>query len=162
MAFNSYFELDTTATPEEVKALIKQALPFDDHDFRDLLGLVDASSCISVQRLKLPFPDPTCQEVGIDPKLIIGITCRDKLDFDLVNQWERNCVKISMLLLKAYPGDALQFIYDDIPRLMRKDGELYLLNREYCWVQGDGTPAPELALIDLPYTFRDFPGLTIK
>lgn len=162
MSLDSYLKLDTTASPEDVKALLLQKLPFDDADWNGLTRLRDTSSIIIIRRLKLPWPDPTCQEVGIDLKLIISIGCRDKLDFDLVQQWERNCVKIPMLLLKAYPGDALQLMCTDAPCLLRKDGELYLLNREYNWVQGDGTPAPELALIDLPYTYRDFPGLTVK
>jgi hypothetical protein len=150
MALDSYFELDTTASPQEVKALILRELLFNDEDWNGLTRLLDASSIITIRRPTRP--DPTCQEVGIDPKLTIGIVCRDKLDFDLVQQWDRNRVKIPMLLLKTYPGDAMQLTSTSLPSLMRKDGELYLLNRKYMWMQSDGTPVPELTLIDLPYT----------
>ena len=148
--------LDTTASPEEVKAHLLRTMPFyDEPDFEQWKEL--SSDVASVQIGRRPphrnrlrgYPDP----FRMDYKITVYLFCRRKTDPKNREQYNIQSGQAVVSLLKRFAGDAVLIMYEDVPVLVRKDGALRLM-----YTEGDvwdaRAPGNRLSLVDLPYTLE--------
>ena len=151
MPIEAQLYLDTTASPEEVKAHLLRTMPFEDKpDFKDFKCLASKATYVQIGRT----PDPSWLEFypapfNIDDRISILIGCRD--DSDGLGAYDTETVEATLSLLKRFAGDAVLIMYEDVPVLLRKGGALKLL-----YTEGDiwdaRAPGNRLSLVDLPYT----------
>ena len=168
MSADATIYADISAGLPVVKQVLKAAFAFEEDDFvypegEVLLGLKNASCLISFYTF-VDRRNTWCQALGIEEKINIDITCRDKLVAAYMDEWAEYCVKIPLCLIDTYGGDLYQVRFDDSPFLLYRQGQLYLLNRSGQWTLDNGkdTPAPELALIERPYEFADIEALYLR
>ena len=148
MSIDAFLFMDTDASASEIKAHLLWTMHFQDQDdFRDLKQLLSEDTSVVIRRPEKE--DRFLKSLGIVVTMFVGFFCQDKSR--KVFEWKTTVVKSTLALLKSFHGDAFLLMYTDRPALLRKNGELKLLNKEQLW---DMRYDPKvLPLIDLPYTF---------
>ena len=153
MPREGHLYLDTTASPEEVKAHLLRTMPYEDEpDFNEAKCLISRATSVMVRRSSAPVTLETSQDQrSIDAKLRVFFLYQDDGEIDDDIDWVDETIQATMLLLKRFAGDAALMLYSDLPVLLRKDGALRLL-----YTEGDIWDAREAAnrlpLVDVPYT----------
>ena len=153
MAGEGELYLDTTASPEEVKAHLLRTMPYEDEpDFDEFKCLISRATSVTIGRYSDPVTLETSQDQrSIDAKLSVFFLHRDRGEIDDDADWVDETIQATMLLLKRFPGDAALMLFTDLPVLLRRDGALKLLYRQGgIWDARE--PSNGLSLVDLPYT----------
>ena len=145
--------LDTTTSPEEVKAHLHRTMPFEDEpDVNTSKCLISQTTYVMIGRRS----DPVTLEIyrdqfGIGVKLRVYFQRYDDERTEGVVDWVTESVQATLSLLRRFAGDAVLMLYTDLPVLLRKDGSLRLLYTEGD-IWDDRSPTNLLPLVDLPYT----------
>ena len=153
MPTEAHLFLDTTASPEEVKAHILRTMPFEDEpDFRDFKCLISEATYVKIGRRSDPswletYPHP----FNIDEKISILFLCQDQND--LLDDWYTQTIQATLSLLKRFTCDTVLIMYDDVPMLAHRDGALRLMYRDNS-IWDARVPTNCLSLVDLPYTLE--------
>ena len=154
MPIEAQLYLDTTASPEEVKAHLLRTMPFyDEPDFKQWKELSNDVTSVQIGR-KSPnlnmleyYPDP----FNIDYRIAVYLLCCHRTDPGRRRAYYVQSYQVIVSLLKTFAGDAVLLLYDDVPMLVRKDGALRLMyTKGGIW--DACSPANRLSLVDLPYT----------
>ena len=156
MPIEAQLYLDTTASPQEIKAHLLRTMPFkDEPDYRHWKEL--SSEVTSVQigwrspnlnRLE-SYPEPFC----IDYKIAAYFLCRQKTDPNRQEDYYVQSFQAIVSLLKHFAGNAVLLLYSDVPMLARKNGMLRLMGTEG-GIWDASAPGNRLSLVDLPYTIE--------
>ena len=153
MPLEGHLYLDTTASPEEVKAHLLRTMPYEGKpDFNDAKCLISRATYVMVRRSS----DPVTLEVypdrfSIDSKLYVFFLHRDRREIDGDVDWVDETIPATLSLLKRFAGNAALMLFTDVPVLLRRDGALKLLYRQGgIWDARE--PSNSLSLVDLPYT----------
>ena len=153
MAREGNLYLDTTASPEEVKAHLLRTMPYEDEpDFLEFKCLISRATSLMVRRSSdsvtlEAYPD----RFSIDAKLYVFFLYQDDGEIDDDVDWVDETIQATLSLLKRFAGNAALMLFTDVPVLLRRDGALKLL-----YTDGDiwdaREPGNSLSLVDLPYT----------
>ena len=145
--------LDTTASPEEVKAHLLRTMPYEDEpDFDEFKCLTSQVTYVMVRTRSTPVTLETSQDQrSIDAKLRAFFLHRDRGEIDEDVDWVDETIQATLSLLKRFAGNAALMLFTDVPVLLRRDGALKLLYRQGgIWDARE--PSNSLSLVDLPYT----------
>ena len=153
MPLEGHLYLDTTASPEEIKAHLLRTMPFEDEpDFLEFKCLASKATYVQIDRESEPVTlEVFRDQFGIGVKLVILFQRRNRGNPDSIEEWDVQTIQATLSLLRRFAGDAVLMLYTDLPVLLRKDGALRLL-----YTEGDIWDAREAAnrlpLVDVPYT----------
>ena len=153
MAGEGKLYLDTTASPEEVKAHLLRTMPYEDEpDFDEFKCLISRANSVTIGRYSDPVTLETSQDQrSIDAKLRAFFLHRDRGEIDEDVDWVDETIQATLSLLRRFAGNAALMLFTDVPVLLRRDGALKLL-----YTDGDiwdaREPGNSLSLVDLPYT----------
>ena len=145
--------LDTTASPEEVKAHLLRTMPYEDEpDFLEFKCLISRATSVMIGKYSDPVTLETSQDQrSIDAKLSVFFLYQDDGEVDDDVDWVDETIQATLSLLKRFAGNAALMLFTDVPVLLRRDGALKLLYRQGgIWDARE--PSNSLSLVDLPYT----------
>ena len=159
MPLDARLFLDTTASPEEVKAHLLGTMPFEDEpDFEENKCLHSDATAVQIGRTPAgwnmfeTYPDL----FRIDHKTYVYFWCLHKTDPVRQELYHVQSFQAIVSLLKHFAGDAVLLLYDDIPMLVRRAGALKLMYYEG-GIWDSRSPGNRLSLVDLPYTLEPMP-----
>ena len=153
MPMEGHLYLDTTASPEEIKAHLLRTMPYEDEpDFLEFKCLISRATSLMVRRSSdsvtlEAYPD----RFSIDAKLYVFFQHQDDGEIDEDVDWIDETIQATLSLLRRFAGNAALMLFTDVPVLLRRDGALKLLYRQG-GIWDARSHASRLSLVDLPYT----------
>ena len=153
MSIDNDLYLAVAASLDDVKAVLLNALDVEDvpdsetADGEPMKRLNSETTLIFILESS-GWCDCT-ERLGIVPTIDVSFIYHNYTDLE---PFSRNTIIGTMALLHAFEGDAMLYFDTDLPALVRRSGELVLLNQHRGW--NDRYDPPTLTHVDLPYTWR--------